>query len=110
MQKLCEGFPSIELSSVFRNKDPVLLAFLQSICCQQPGRTAVRSFFQDRILSGSLTDAVQFGLHLSQSQGGIFSWLCVTSSGADTVNCTALAFLGVIAAGFPGDPNHYIFI
>ena len=109
MQKLCQSFPSIELCSVFRTKDPVLLAFLQSIRCHQPSRAAVRSFFQDRILSGSLTDAVQFGLRLSQSQSSMFSWLCVTNHGADKVNCTALALLGVteaqVAAGFPGDPK-----
>ena len=109
MQKLCEGFPCIELCSVFRTKDPVLLSFLQSIRCQQPGRGIIRSFFQDRILSGSLTDAAQYGLHVSQMQGGIFSWLCVTNSGADKVNCTALTLLGVteaeVAAGFPGDPK-----
>ena len=110
MRALCDRLPCIHLKTVFRTRDPELLAFLGSIRVSQPSKAMVRDFFRGRHFECSLTEAIRRSIAWMQANHGrYFAWLCVTNKGADTVNCSALAALGIsqaaMDAGFPGDPK-----
>ena len=109
MRELCDNMPRVDLKTIFRTSDEKLLSFLSIVRKIQPVKELLAEFFAGRHLSGSLQEAVRFGLSLAERLGQIFTWLCVTNKGADKVNRAALAILGMskadLAKGYPGDPK-----
>ena len=109
MRRVCDFLPAIELKTVYRTKDPEMLKFLGSIRKKQPDKSALRSFFDQRLFTASLPSAVGYGLAYAQQNGVHFSWLCVTNAGAEKVNAAALSLLGISQAdtdaGLLGDPK-----
>jgi len=109
MRRVVANYPIIELTTIFRTKDPILLQFLKMIRTTQPPKSELSDFFKDRMLMSNLSEAVAFGLRLAERTGKVFFWLCVTNPGADKVNQAALRLLGITEeqqkSGFPGDPK-----
>ena len=109
MWSWCMSMNSVELKTIFRTSDPALLDFLTTIRTTQPDKRTVAEFFHGRHLTCSLEEAVGYGLHLGDTHKQLFSWLCVTNKGAETINRAALSHLGItdedLCTGYPGDWN-----
>ena len=86
MRIYCSMQRSVVMRTIYRTSDPKLLEFLSVVRSTQPPKATIASFFAGRHLSGTLRDAVAFGLRLSEARGCTFSWLCVTNKGAAAVN------------------------
>jgi hypothetical protein len=79
---------------------------------KQPTREQLRAFFGDRLLQGSLVEAVKYGLSINRWSGKLFVWLCVTNKGVRDVNLATISQLSppiteadLLSRGFPTDPN-----
>ena len=109
MLDLCLKMPTVELQTLYRTKDPAMLRFLSHVRLEQPERAMLESFWQGRVLDGTLREAVAFGVRVGQHLDKSFTWLCVTNKGAERVNMAALEIYGITEAdceaGFPGDPK-----
>ena len=109
MFRMCSGFRQIVLQTVYRTNDDELLRFLSKVRTTQPPKSDVATFFEGRHFTGTLHEAVRFGLRMAEEKETTFSWLCVTNKGADSINRAALAVLGYsqedLKGGYPGDPK-----
>ena len=109
MRVLCSKIRQVELRTIYRTTDVALLDFLATIRLQQPAKAMVAEFFSGRHLTGSLPEAVAYGLALGRQRGQTFSWLCVTNAGAAKVNRAALSLLQVsgsdLACGYRCGPK-----
>jgi len=109
IRKICSTMPHVHLKTIFRTNDPELLEFLREARMKQPQKETILRFFAGRMLSGTMKEAVAFGLSKARELNKLFSWLCVTNAGADKINSAALSLLGIaedqLSQGFYGDPK-----
>ena len=103
----CLEMDAFYLTEVHRTNDQRLLDFLQLVRKEQPSRSFLRAFLQERHLHHDLFIAVSQGMELQKRRGHHFMWLCVTNKGAAKINDMALDYLKISAEkrkwGLPGD-------
>ena len=99
----------ITLETVYPTTDRGPLDFLKVVRVRQPSKEVVTEFFAGRHWGHDLDWCVKRGLQFCLQKGCIFSWLCVTNSGAEKVNAAAPKHSGiteeVLEHGFPGGPH-----
>ena len=102
--------PRVTLNTVYRTDDPDHLLFLNRIRCEQPQKSVVRQYFDERHWNGySLDTSVEYGMQLAAKTGKHFAWLTCTNRGAAEVCEAALRVLSVTQEqldwGYPCDPT-----
>ena len=109
-QAFCERMQSVELTTVYRTRDPEHLLFLNRIRTEQPHRHTLTEYFAERHWQGmDLCVYVAKGLAMAAESGQVFTWLTVTNAGAAEVCEAALRTLGIslsdLQGGFLCDPS-----
>ena len=93
-REIHEGnIPTVKLlhHEAARSVDPTMLDFLETARVRQPTRESLLEFFQSRIWSSNIQDAVRVAKEIEDANGKEFTFLTVTNPRAAALNLARLA-------------------